>query len=63
MVAGFPAQGAAHHLENKTNTECVILEIGDRSDGDALSYPVDDLVAALGDDRQWQFTHKDGTPY
>ncbi|WP_131195790.1 cupin domain-containing protein [Lichenihabitans psoromatis] len=63
MVAGFPALGTAHHLENRSTVDCVILEIGDRTSGDAVSYPVDDLQAVLGPDGTWRFTHKDGNPY
>ena len=63
MCAGFPAQGVAHHLVNRTDTAVVYLEIGDRTAGDEGSYPVDDLKAALGPDGKWQFTHKDGRPY
>ncbi len=63
MVAGFAANGTAHHLENRTDRDCVILEIGDRSDGDEGSYPADDIAATMGDDGKWRFTHKDGTPY
>lgn len=61
--AGFPAGGTAHHLENRTDADVVYLEIGDRSVGDEVSYPRDDLVAALGPDGKWRFTRKDGTPY
>jgi uncharacterized cupin superfamily protein len=63
MCAGFPAQGIAHQLVNRTGTAVVYLEIGDRAAGDEGSYPVDDLKAALGPDGKWQFTHKDGRPY
>jgi uncharacterized cupin superfamily protein len=63
MCAGFPAQGIAHQLVNRTDTAIVYLEIGDRTVGDEGSYPVDDLKAALGPDGKWQFTHKDGRPY
>ncbi|WP_131115571.1 cupin domain-containing protein [Lichenihabitans psoromatis] len=63
MVAGFPASGTAHHLENRSTVDCVILEIGDRTSADAVSYPVDDLQAVLGPDGTWRFTHKDGNPY
>jgi uncharacterized cupin superfamily protein len=63
MCAGFPAQGIAHQLVNRTDTAVVYLEIGDRTAGDEGSYPVDDLKAALGSDGKWQFTHKDGRPY
>ena len=63
MCAGFPAMGIAHHLVNRTDTNVVYLEIGDRTPGDEGSYPNDDLQAALGSDGKWQFTHKDGRPY
>lgn len=63
MCAGFPAQGIAHQLVNRTDEEVVYLEIGDRTSGDEGSYPVDDIQAALGADGKWTFTHKDGRPY
>lgn len=63
MCAGFPAQGVAHQLVNRTDANVVYLEIGDRTPGDEGSYPQDDLKAALGADGTWTFTHKDGTPY
>ena len=63
MVAGFAASGTAHHLENRTERDCVILEVGDRAPGDMVSYPADDIEAVMGEDRNWRFTHKDGTPY
>lgn len=63
MCAGFPAQGVAHQLVNRTDREVILLEIGDRTPGDEGSYPNDDIKAALGADGQWQFTHKDGRPY
>jgi uncharacterized cupin superfamily protein len=63
MVAGFPANGTAHHLENKSDRDCIILEIGDRSAGDMVNYPDDDIQAVVGSDGRWRFAHKDGTPY
>ncbi len=63
MCAGFPAQGAAHCLVNRTDRDVVYLEIGDRSAGDAATYPDDDLAAAFGPDGHWIMTHKDGRPY
>jgi uncharacterized cupin superfamily protein len=63
MCAGFPAQGVAHQLVNRTDRDVVYLEIGDRTPGDEGSYPRDDLKAALGPDGKWVFTHKDGRPY
>ena len=39
------------------------LEVGDRTPGDAASYPHDDIQARMGDDGKWLFTRKDGSPY
>ena len=63
MVAGFAARGTAHHLENRTDRDCVILEVGDRAQGDEVRYPSDDIEAVMGEDSQWRFAHKDGAPY
>ena len=64
MCAGFRAgTGDAHHLVNRTGREVVYLEIGDRTPGDAASYPDDDLAARFEGAGQWVFLHKDGTPY
>ena len=64
MCAGFKGgTGVGHHLINRTTTDVVYLEVGDRSAGDVGSYPADDIQAVLGPDGKWQFTHKDGMPY
>ncbi|MGI2035182.1 cupin domain-containing protein [Rhizobium panacihumi] len=63
MVMGFAAGGVAHHVENRTDADCVILEIGDRSIGDEVRYPVDDIQALMGADGKWMFARKDGAPY
>ena len=63
MCAGFPAQGVAHQLVNRTGKDVVYLEIGDRTSGDEGSYPNDDIKAELGTDGKWKFAHKDGRPY
>lgn len=63
MCAGFPAGGSAHQLVNRTAADVLYLEVGDRTPGDAASYPRDDIQADLGPDGQWLFTHKDGSPY
>ena len=63
MCAGFAAgTGDAHQLVNRSGAEAVYLEVGDRSPGDAVVYPDDDLAATSVDGR-WVFTHKDGSPY
>jgi uncharacterized cupin superfamily protein len=63
MCAGFPAQGIAHQLVNRTEWDVVYLEIGDRTADDEGTYPRDDLKASLGPDGKWTYTHKDGRPY
>ena len=63
MCAGFLPSGAAHHLENRTEQDVVVLEVGDRVAGDEGEYPADDIKAAMGGDGKWRFDHKDGTPY
>ena len=64
MCAGFKAgTGDAHQLVNRSDTDVVYLEIGDRGAGDSARYPDDDLVAGADADGKWRFTHKDGTPY
>lgn len=63
MCAGFKAGGEAHHLVNRTQADVVFLEVGDRSAGDAVEYPDDDLRAVLGADGKWVFLHKDGSGY
>lgn len=64
MCAGFRAgNGNAHQLVNRSNQDVVYLEIGDRTSGDAVCYPDDDLQAALDSSGKWRFLHKDGTSY
>lgn len=63
MCAGIKAgTGNGQQLLNRSNEEVTYLEIGDRSAGDCVVYPDDDLQAVLVDG-EWQFAHKDGSPY
>jgi uncharacterized cupin superfamily protein len=63
MCAGFPAgKSDAHHLVNKSASAAVYLEAGDRTPGDAVTYPDDD-IAARSVDGVWKFTRKSGAPY
>ena len=63
MCAGFKAgTGNAHQLLNKSIEEVIYLELGDRSAGDSVVYPDDD-IQAIFIDGQWTFSHKDGSPY
>lgn len=64
MCAGFPAgNGDAHQLLNRTAHRVVYLEVGDRTKGDAATYPDDDVQAVMGPLGTWIFAHKDGRPY
>ena len=63
MCAGFTPEGVAHQLVNHTSEEVIYLEVGDRTPGDQVTYPNDDLVANMGNDGNWRFCHKDGTLY
>src|SRR5262249_20302131 len=65
LCAGFKAgTGNAHHLVNRSTGDVLYLEIGDRTPGDAASYPDDDLVVLKSPDGvSRSFAHKDGTPY
>jgi uncharacterized cupin superfamily protein len=63
MCVGTPAgTGDGHQLVNESNEEVVYLEVGDRSPGDRVFYPDDDLQAEWVDGA-WRFSHEDGTPY
>jgi uncharacterized cupin superfamily protein len=63
MCAGFPhGTGDAHALLNRSDQDVVYLEVGDRTAGDVVHYPDDDLAATFGADGKWTFSHKDGTP-
>jgi len=62
--AGFKAgTGDAHHLVNRTKRDVVFLEVGDRSAGDSVTYPDDDVMAIYGPDGKWKYSRKDGTPF
>ncbi|MGC2049367.1 MAG: cupin domain-containing protein [Gallionella sp.] len=63
MCAGFKSgTGNGHCLLNRTSEEVIYLEIGDRSAGDTVVYPDDDLQAVFVEGK-WQFAHKGGSPY
>ena len=63
MCAGFKAgEGGGHQLANRSRELVVYLEIGDRTPGDSVSYPDDDIEACL-EAGAWRFRHKNGEPY
>ena len=60
---GFKAgTGNAHHLVNRSDADVVLLEVGDRTPGDSVDYPDDDIKYAPSADGKHLFTCKDGTP-
>lgn len=61
---GFKAgTGLAHQLVNRSQETVTYLEIGDRTSGDEVNYPNDDLKATQSTNGGWILTHKDGRPY
>lgn len=63
MCAGFRAgSGDAHQLVNRSNAPAQYLEVGDRTPGDDVHYPDDDIKAVLVEG-VWRFTRKDGSAF
>ena len=62
--AGFKAGDEnGHHLQNRTQQEVVVLEVGTRAPhSDDVFYPGIDLLLPKGSPRPG-FAHSDGTPY
>lgn len=59
--AGFKAGEAnGHHIQNRSEEDAVILELGGRDANDAVTYPDIDLLWSAQADR---YVHRDGTPY
>lgn len=60
--AGFKAgEPDAHHFQNRSDAEAVLLEVGTRTrPGAGATYPDIDLHLGPGDPG---YTHRDGTPY
>jgi uncharacterized cupin superfamily protein len=63
MCAGFRGgAGNAHHLVNETDADVIYLEIGDRTPGEDVAYPDDDLqISVIDGKRKW--AHKNGLPW
>ncbi len=63
MCVGFRAgTGDAHHLVNRSSRDVVYLEVGDRTPGESVAYPDDDLKLTTVNGA-WHVTRKDGSPY
>lgn len=60
--AGFPAgQRDGHHLQNRSSSDALVLEVGTRSTGDRTEYSDIDMLfepAPTG-----AYVHKNGKPY
>lgn len=64
MCAGFrAATGNGHQLLNRTDDDVIFIEVGDRTAGDTVSYPDDDIQATLDEGGAWRFARKNGDPY
>ncbi len=61
---GFQAgSGLAHQLVNRSSLVVTYIEIGDRTRGDKVVYPDDDIAIKFAPNGDLGFTHKDGSPY
>ncbi|HVZ27072.1 MAG TPA: cupin domain-containing protein [Rhizomicrobium sp.] len=61
--AGFKAgEEDGHHLQNRSGSDVLLLEVGTRIAGDGAHYPGIDLVHPA-DGIPAMYTHRDGTPY
>jgi uncharacterized cupin superfamily protein len=59
--AGFKAgDPSGHHLQNRSNQDAIVLEIGGRDAADGTFYSDIDLLIPAHQD---EFAHRDGTPY
>jgi len=59
--AAFPkSTGNGHHLQNRSSTVTVYLEVGSRQPDDLTTCSDIDMKSSNADGR---FVHKDGTPY
>ena len=62
-AAGFPAnEGNGHCLQNRSDKDAQLLEVGTRQTGSVCYYPGIDMVAPAGG-KPAAYTHRDGTPY
>ncbi len=64
MCVGFKAgTGDGHQLVNRTESDVTYLEIGDRTAGDTVNYPDDDMQLVVGADGKRRIVRKDGSAY
>jgi uncharacterized cupin superfamily protein len=61
--AGFKAgEEDGHHLQNRSDREALVLEVGTRVPGDGAAYPDIDMIHPA-DGVPALYTRRDGTPY
>jgi uncharacterized cupin superfamily protein len=59
--AGFKANDPnGHHLQNRSQRDAILLEVGSRDRDDGVFYPDIDMMLAPGSD---VYVHRDGKPY
>src|SRR5215468_3007891 len=64
MCAGFPAgTGNAHRFVNRSQSDALLLVVGDRTAFEEITYPDIYLHGKAGADGRLLFSRKDGTPY
>ncbi len=64
MCVGFKAgSDDAHQLRNGSDAMVVYLEVGDRTPGDVVTYPDDDIKIDAMPDGRLRIVRKDGSPY
>jgi uncharacterized cupin superfamily protein len=62
-AAGFPANDLdGHCLQNRSDRDATVLEVGTRMKGSVAYYPGIDMVAPAGG-KPAAYTRRDGTPY
>jgi uncharacterized cupin superfamily protein len=62
-AAGFKAGDSnGHCLQNRSDTDALVLEVGTRAVNDAASYSDIDMIAPAGG-KPAIYTRRDGTPY
>ncbi len=60
---GFKAGSQPHQILNRSNAPVTYLEIGDRSRGDEVIYPNDDIAIRAAENGGWTITRKDGSSF
>ena len=63
MAAGFPkGKPDGHHLVNRSDRDALLLEVGDRTEGDEVDYSDIDMAVRWIDGEE-RYVRKDGTAY